>query len=157
MRLVGDFNRSLSEPPDSVALEAMMIPARLPDVVSDDWPSEVDLILSAMEAASATRPPGPGVNRRSSPRKSYRTCARLKLFADNPQDEPTRLYTRDIHDRGVGFITRERLPLGYGGLVELDMPNGRRIKTHCTVYRCRETINGWFEGAIHFTTAQFMD
>jgi len=156
MRLVGEFNRSVSVSPELVSQETMMISTVASQAVTTDWPPEVDLILSAMEAASA-RPSGTGANRRGGPRNSYRTCAELKLFADNPLDGPTRIYTRDIHDRGLGFITRQRLPLGYGALVELDLPDGRRVKTHCTVYRCRETINGWFEGAVQFTTAQFLD
>ncbi len=115
------------------------------------FPGEVEMILSAMEAA----PPVPG-NRRNLARLSYRTQANLRLFSDNPLAEPIELFTRDVHERGIGFITRERLPLGYGGIVNLVMPNGSHVQIHCTVFRCRETINGWYEGALSFTRPQII-
>ncbi len=117
------------------------------------WPPEVDLILSAMDAAYPRRTH----DRRASTRSTYRTRAELKLFSDHPLDAPTVLYTRDVQDRGIGFITRERLPLGYAGTVELTLESGEKIRSHCTVYRCRETINGWFEGALHFSQTQSVD
>ena len=29
------------------------------------------------------------------------------------------IYTRDVCPRSLGFVTRHRLPLGYGGVVEI--------------------------------------
>jgi hypothetical protein len=57
--------------------------------------------------------------------------------------------------RGLGFITSHRLPLGYGGLVQLPRPDGKGTMTvHCTILRCRETAPGWFEGSVYFNRDQ---
>jgi hypothetical protein len=155
MRLVGDFNRTFDLPPEAEAEDTTMFQINAADSARTDmgWPPEVDLILSAMDAAYPRRTN----DRRGSVRTSYRARAELKLFADHPLDAGTILYTRDVHERGIGFITQERLPLGYGGIVELTLDTGRRIRAHCTVYRCRQAINGWFEGALHFTAPQYFD
>lgn len=153
MRLVGHFNRTLDDDAPDVATETpMTIGAPDPDDTPPQelWPAEVDLILSAMDAAYPRR----SQDRRASIRSNYRTRAELKLFSDHPLDPPTPLYTRDVQDRGIGFITRQRLPLGYAGKVQLTLPSGETLRSHCTVYRCREAINGWFEGALHFSHPQ---
>ena len=67
-----------------------------------------------------------------------------------------RLYTRDASARGIGFVTRERLPLGYGGVVQLPSLNGRPLEINCTLFRCRDIGNGWFEGALHFNREQWL-
>lgn len=115
------------------------------------WPPEVDLILSAMDAA-----PKPGHDRRESKRLAYRVRAELRLFADGADAEPWVIYTRDADPRGIGFITPHRLPLGYGGSVELLTPSGRKQKIPCTLYRCREVSPGWYEGALYFSREQWM-
>lgn len=114
------------------------------------WPREVDLIISALEAAQ-----GQGLNeRRGTTRTSYRTQAELKLFSDRDGNDPWVLYTRDMDSRGVGFITRHRLPLGYGGLVRFVLPDGSELEANCTLLRCREAAPGWFEGALSFNREQ---
>ena len=117
-----------------------------------EWPQEVDLILSAMEAGGAGHD-----ERRKHPRMSYRVVARLRLFSDPTGTDPWKLYTRDVSVRGVGFITEHRLPLGYGGMVELPAPgNGRIVSVHGTLFRCRELGNGYFEGALYFNREQWL-
>lgn len=115
------------------------------------WPPEVDIILSAMELSN--RPEGES---RRSQRLAYRVRAELRLFADGPQAAPWVLYTRDADPRGLGFITPHRLPLGYGGSVELLTPGGRKQRIACTLYRCREVSPGWYEGALYFNREQWM-
>jgi hypothetical protein len=116
-------------------------------------PAEVELVLSALEAAS---PSASGHdNRRAHPRRRYHVQAELRLFSDSC-DAPTRtLYTRDVSVRGLGFITRERLPLGYGGVVNLTTPSGQPTTANGTLFRCREIGNGWFEGALYFNREQW--
>ena len=108
-------------------------------------PRDVEMILSAMDAAHSTN-----FERRSLRRMPFRVVAMLKLFSDEPSAEPWTLYTRDCDARGVGFITRHRLPLGYGGNVELLDPTGKKIRIGCTLVRCREGVQGWYEGALSF-------
>ncbi|HEX8521328.1 MAG TPA: PilZ domain-containing protein [Tepidisphaeraceae bacterium] len=114
-----------------------------------DWPPEVDLILSALEAGGATD------ERRRVQRMKYHVKAELRLFSDQPAADPWVLYTRDVNPKGLGFITSHRLPLGYGGKLILPSPTGQPITIHCTLYRCREAAHGWFEGALYFNREQW--
>jgi hypothetical protein len=116
---------------------------------ADAWTPEVDMILSAMEAAN----PMP-VERRSVRRTPLRTQAHLTLFAQSPLLGPTILFTRDVTEKGIGFITRERVPLGYNGLVQFTNSRGKTVTQHGQVYRCREAINGWYEGSLRFAVSR---
>lgn len=123
---------------------------RRKDSAGPEWPLEADLIISALEAGRAAGQ----ADRRASSRVSYRVPAILRLFSDLPETEPWTLFTRDIDAKGVGFITRHRLPLGYGGMIRLPLPNGDFLEAHCTLLRCREAAPGWFEGALCFNREQ---
>ncbi|HVT90273.1 MAG TPA: hypothetical protein VHD56_15585 [Tepidisphaeraceae bacterium] len=118
---------------------------------TDQWPPEVNMILSAMEIT-----PHPNADQRKGVRLSYRVRAQLRLFVDGTDVSPWTLYTRDVDTRGVGFITPHRLPLGYGGVVELLSPKGKKVTIDCTVYRCRQAVPGWYEGALYFNREQWM-
>jgi hypothetical protein len=115
------------------------------------WPAEARMILSALEAGD----PAPTENRRGNPRSLYNVQASLRLFSDPDGAPPWKLYTRDVSSRSLGFLTPHRLPLGYGGIVELSGPNGQPINAHCTLFRCRQTARGWFEGALSFHRRQW--
>src|SRR5688500_11652245 len=88
----------------------------------EPWPAEVDLILSAMESGRHSAEPD---DRRALVRVPHRVRGRLKLFSDTPDVSRRVIYTRDVHARGLGFITPQRLPLGHGGFVEFAGPDGR--------------------------------
>ncbi|MDB5332431.1 MAG: hypothetical protein JWP03_3582 [Phycisphaerales bacterium] len=112
-------------------------------------PAHVELILSAIEAGQHSRR-----ERRCAARLPYRAEASLQLFSDQLDAPAWTLYTRDVNPRGLGFITSHRLPLGYGGIIELRAPDGRVSNIHCTLVRCREAAPGWFEGSLHFSREQ---
>jgi hypothetical protein len=114
-----------------------------------DWPPQVELILSAMETGQFSRK-----NRRSARRNPFRVRALLRLFSDPEHSTPWTVYTRDVHARGLGFISPHRLPLGYGGVIELPHPDGGLLKLSCTLSRCRETAPGWYEGSVNFNREQ---
>ena len=115
------------------------------------WPREVELILSALEAGGGDRD-----NRRRHPRMPYRALADLRLFSDQQGTPPWKLYVRDCSARGIGFVTAHRLPLGYGGTVQLPAPgSGRMMSVNGTLFRCREVTTGWFEGALYFNREQW--
>jgi hypothetical protein len=85
----------------------------------------------------------------------YRATAMLSLFADAPGSSARVLYTRDVNERGIGFVTRDRLPLGYGGVLRLPArTQGQIFSIPCTLYRCRLAAPGWYEGALHFNRDQ---
>lgn len=127
-----------------------------PTPAADGWPAEVDLIISALAAGEdrAKAAPSPGFRQREVPRIAYRVPADLRLYADAHDAGAWRLYTRDVSTRGLGFITPHRLPLGYGGTIELPAPEGQVIAINCTLLRCREIATGWFDGALYFNREQ---
>ena len=113
------------------------------------WPQDAGMVLTALETA------GWKDERRQHRRTAYRVRATLRMFADAPAARTRVLYTRDVDHRGIGFITRERLPLGYGGMVRLPGPKtSKTLNIACTLYRCRMAAPGWYEGALHFNRDQ---
>lgn len=115
-------------------------------------PADAEFILSALEAGSFA---GNGVkDRRKSDRVPYRVTASLKLFSDTEQAPPWTVFVRDIGPGGLGFVTKHRLPLGYGGILTITDPDGRIQTIDCTLLRCREAIQGWFEGSMYFNREQ---
>jgi hypothetical protein len=119
------------------------------DLEAGKLPREVELILSALETGQHTKD-----ERREHPRSRYRTKGKLRLFSDPPRSDPWTVYTRDVNARGMGFITPHRLPLGYGGQIDLPHPDGGVMTIHCTLLRCRVAAPGWFEGAVYFNRQQ---
>jgi len=117
----------------------------------DPWPPEVEMMISALEAARPL-----GRERRKQPRTRYRAIAMLRLYFDVEGHAPRVLYTRNVDSRGLAFLSPLRLPLGYGGSVELPAPDGSQLSASCTIFRCREMINGWHEAALSFNTEQWI-
>jgi len=112
-------------------------------------PAEAEMILSAIETGQFGRD-----ERRCCARASYRVGAMLRLFSDLPDTPPWTLYTRDANVRGLGFITPHRLPLGYGGVLEIIVPSGTTRFIPCTLLRCREAAPQWYEGSLYFNRQQ---
>jgi hypothetical protein len=114
-------------------------------------PAEAEFIISALEAGAGNFK---GQDRRKGDRYPYRVSAALKLYSDDPKAPPWTLFVRDVGTGGLGFVTRHRLPLGYGGILTIQTPDGRSLKVDCTLLRCREAIGGWFEGSMYFNREQ---
>lgn len=114
----------------------------------DQWPRDVDLILSALRAAGHREG-----NRRAGHRRPYRVIARLSLFCST-SEVPRLLYIRDCNERHLGFLADQPVPLGYGGTVEFVAPDQQTLSVACVVHRCRECVPGWYEGALHFNRVQ---
>lgn len=115
----------------------------------DEWPADVDLILSALEAAGSQV-----AHARQTRRRRMRVIARLSLFVTSLDEGPIRIFTRDADVQHLGFLTQTPLPLGFGGTVEFVGPGGQLLSAGCTIYRCRECVPGWFEGVLHFNRKQ---
>jgi hypothetical protein len=116
---------------------------------SPAWTAEAEFVLSALEAAGMPR-----LDRRDSDRTVFRTTANLRLFSEVENRKPLRIFVRDVSPRGLGFITRHRLPLGYGGMLHLKCPRQSALAIDCAIRRCRQAANGWYEGAISFHRPQ---
>ena len=78
----------------------------------------------------------------------------LEVIAHQRKPRPAHLKALTASMERMGFITPHRLPLGYGGWVELLSPRGRKIRAHCTLFRCREAVKGWYDGALYFNREQ---
>jgi hypothetical protein len=141
-----------SSPQRTTAPEIAAAPAAA-DVA--DVPPEAELILSALEAGRGAAA-AQYQDRRGHVRRPYRARAALRLFSDTSTAAPWVLYIRDIHSRGLGFITPHRLPLGYGGMLEMPHPTdkGQILCIPSTLLRCREAAPGWFEGSLYFNREQ---
>jgi len=113
------------------------------------FPPHVEMILSAIETGEFARR-----ERREACRAPYRVEASLRLFSDATDTPPWTIYTRDANEKGIGFITAHRLPLGYGGILDIETPNGKFHSIQCTLLRCREAAPGWFEGSLYFNRPQ---
>ena len=124
-------------------------PHRTVDRSAEVFPPEVEMVMSALEAGEYF-----GLDRRARRRVAYRTRANLRLFSDAHNGQPWALYTRDVNRRGLAFLTPHRLPLGYGGVLEIVGPDGRWLTINCTLLRCREAAPGWFEGSVYFNRDQ---
>jgi hypothetical protein len=112
-------------------------------------PLDARMVLTALEVAGWKK------ERRRQRRSNYRVKATLRMFVDAPGARARVLYTRDVNHRGVGFITREPLPLGYGGMLSLPSPKtSKPLIIACTLYRCRMAAPGWYEGALQFNRDQ---
>jgi len=126
---------------------------RADESVGDPLPAEAEFILSALEAGG--QPHQGAANRRDRQRLNIRCVVHLRLFSDGGDSPPWVLYTRDSSPKALGFITRQRLPLGYGGTLIVRDAQGHSVQADCTVHRCRETVSGWFEGCLAFNRAQW--
>jgi len=154
MTIVSDGLTEFSKPATSVAgaVRTSIRPANQRQAVRPvSIPAEVEFILSALEAGHATAKSG---DRRRAERVAYRVCASLKLYSDPEGALPWQIFSRDVCPQGLGFLTRHRLPLGYGGILTLMTPQGASMKFDCTVVRCREAVQGWFEGSMYFNREQ---
>lgn len=109
----------------------------------DQWPADVDLICSAMDAARSPEM----LQRRRELRRPHRVIASLQVAGE---DAPVRLFSRDCDPMHLGFIAERPLPLGYRGVVEFVSPDGSLMSVQCTIQRSRECVPGWFEGVLTF-------
>jgi hypothetical protein len=85
------------------------------------------------------------VNRRAIPRCPYVVLASVELSR-----EPGRrrwIYTRDVHQTGIGFITQELLPEGSAGTIHLTV-SGEPLALSGVLLRSRKVFGEWHEGAI---------
>ena len=137
-----------------VALAPAHVAVAVPRTSMEDWPPQAELVLSAIEAGQHNNNGLVAGERRNSRRASFRVRGQLRLYSDNPGEPGRVIYTRDIHARGLGFITPHRLPLGHGGLVDIPTPAGKIVSIPCTLLRCREAAPGWYEGSVYFNRDQ---
>jgi len=111
-----------------------------------ELPDEALRWLAELDAA-----PPVAARRRRVARRRYRVVAELRLYAD---PRPRILYSHDVSQVALGFLSPAALPLGYGGILRLADPAGEPVQIDCTILRCVLWRGGWFEGAIQFNRRQ---
>jgi hypothetical protein len=117
--------------------------------IGSDWPVDAQAAALALETAFP-----PLIDRRRTPRVRHRTTAAFHPADRHPEAPSHTLYTRDTNPWQLGFIASRPLSVGQRGCLELELPNGRTVHIECTVRRCREFLDGWYEGVVHFRHEQ---
>ncbi|MEM6561479.1 MAG: hypothetical protein AAF656_07745 [Planctomycetota bacterium] len=118
--------------------------------IDKGWTPEVDMVLSALEVGRGSSFVHKRTDRRNRSRVEHRVVGHIRLFADDAGTDAWVIYTRDLDQQGIGFVSREPLPLGFAGTVELIGPDEQPFSSACTVHRSRECAPGWYEGSLHF-------
>jgi hypothetical protein len=147
--------KAAAEPGDSHNGEIMSAAKVLPEEPAvtqsvEELERQAEFILSALDAGQYRR-----TERRHAPRVRYRVRGTIRLYSEPDGADPKIIFTRDVCPRCLGFVTPHRLPLGYGGILELQDPDGNQIRLDCTLLRCHETVDGWFEGSVYFNRTQW--
>jgi hypothetical protein len=107
-------------------------------------PRDVETAMAAVSSSTAV----PEEERRTTARAEYRVDAHLRLLPEVDSEGERVIYTRDIDEWGIGFVTAFAFAPGRKAIVRLQAPSGKELLRRCTVLRCREILPGWFESAV---------
>ena len=127
-----------------------------PAVGHEDWPPQ-ELILSAIEAGrQGNEQTGPRLaqDRRATRSASVTAfAAGWRLFSDAPGEEGRVIYTRDIHSRGLGFITPTGCPWATAASSSADAGREDCVDPLHPAALPRGAP-GWYEGSVYFNREQ---
>ncbi len=104
------------------------------------WPLEIRALLESL-----SRPTLVEQERRTRQRTPFRLTATIHAGRDQ---EPVEVYLRDYDDRAVAFVGSIFLAKDQHVELEIPDPNGTTRRVKCRVGRCRQFIDGWFEGML---------
>ena len=107
-------------------------------------PREIDSVIAAVSSNTGV----PEEERRGGARADYRVDAHLRLLPEVNGEGERVVYTRDVDEWGIGFVTAFAFAPGRKAIIRLQAPCGKEILRRCTVLRCREILPGWFESAV---------
>ena len=136
----------------TMKLDATTQPVLPMPAVPTEMPADVAMVMSAMEAGRAGVAGLQRDRRAAGGRRPLRAPTALRLYAD--AEQATVVYTRDVGGRNVGFLSRRRLPLGYGGTIALPDANGDLTPVACVLLRCTPTAGGLFDCCAAFNRLQ---
>lgn len=119
-----------------------------------EHPPEVMQILAYLEAGVSR-----GAERRGGPRRPFRSRAKLQIEGDEGNDDEgeathcTALFTRDVSARAISFVARTALRPKSRALVRMSLDGvGREHTFSGTILRCKPIGDGWYEGAVAFSS-----
>lgn len=113
------------------------------------WPADARKLMNLLDTGMV-----PQVDRRATHRQPYRVAAVLSSLTMEFGDRSIPLYIRDAGERAVGFIARRSLASGTRCVIRLPIPGGTTLDAPCTIRRCKPVGDGWFEGAVTFSSPQ---
>lgn len=124
------------------------------------WPADAKLVARALEADAAA----PDSERRGLVRQRYRVAATLSSLSMEFGERAVPIFTRDVTEKGMGFLSRRSLAAGTRAVLRAPLPGGGTLDVTCTVRRCRPAATtdsattsqnlGWYEGALVFSKPQ---
>jgi hypothetical protein len=109
------------------------------------WPLDARMAMFVLEAEGALEHEG---RTRELERFVCRVGARLKPMND-ARLGMLDVFIRDVSAEHAGFISSHAVDVGASCWIDFVPAEGAPVRTVCTVGRCREFMNGWFEGVIH--------
>lgn len=109
------------------------------------WPLEIRCLLESL-----SRPAPVGQERRVRKRIPLQVAANIRFQPDpaNPHTEIVDAYLRDYDERAVAFVTAQFFAVGQTVELHIPVSDGTTKKARCTIGRCRQFSNGWFEGVL---------
>jgi hypothetical protein len=106
------------------------------------WPLDARVAMFVLEAGL----PNPA-NRRRRQRHHMRVAADWGVGESLSE---RKLYVRDVNSQYVGFITAQAIEVGTRGTIYLEGTDGVRVAVQAVVSRCRQFMEGWYEGCLEF-------
>jgi hypothetical protein len=109
-----------------------------------DWPLEIRALLGALSkpSAAAVR------DRRAKPRNHFRALATLWIMQKKCPVAAIPVYLRDYAAGAVSFVGQSCFTGEQRVELETRLPDGTLRRVPCTVSRCRQFREGWFEGVL---------
>jgi hypothetical protein len=123
------------------------------------WPADAKQVARTMEGDAAA----PGSERRALVRQRYRVAATLSSLSMEFGERAVPIFTRDVTEKGMGFLCRRSLATGTRAVLRAPLPGGGTLDVTCTIRRCRPATTdsssdtqtlGWYEGAVVFSKPQ---
>ena len=105
-----------------------------------DVPADAQVVIDVLNGEQ-----GPDHERRRFRRHPFVTPAELEVLGDASPPRRT-IYTRDLNQWGVGFVTQHPLPVARDATLRIWIA-GQMLMVRSCILRCREVVPGWFEGA----------
>lgn len=110
-----------------------------------EWPLEIRALLGALSkpsAAVAAR------DRRAKPRNDFRALGTLWIMQKKRPVAAIPIYLRDYAAGAVSFVGQSCFTVQQPVELEARLADGTLRRVPCTVSRCRQFREGWFEGVL---------